>query len=339
MRPYPLIFHPIFKQKIWGGRILEQFGKALPEGASIGESWELADVTDEAGVGQSVIANGPLQGMTLRQALASHGTMILGDAGGRFPLLIKYLDAHENLSVQVHPSESYAAEHPETAVKHEAWVILRSQPGAVIYLGLQPGVTRDRFLEELNRGNIESVLNAIPVQPGECYHVPSGTVHALGGGITLAEVQTSSDWTFRISDWGRERTAQRREMHIEKALQCIDFDAATDDVRPATAPPILVGDLRTDLLAETPHFSIERMSALADTAIDIVTSGMAEVWMVLSGRGQITIANEPILDIRCGMTVLMPAALSESEPAVAEVQRGTSILRVALPSPVKGLIA
>lgn len=351
MRPYPLTFHPILKESVWGGRNLTRFGKVLPDSRPIGESWEVADVTPDPRVGQSVIANGPLSGMTLRQAVTDHSKMILGSAapaGGRlglgvslFPLLIKYLDAQENLSVQVHPSEAYATAHPGTCTKHEAWVILRAEHGAAVYLGLKAGVTREQFITGVAKRDVVALLNTVPVEAGQCFHIPSGTVHALGAGITLAEVQTASDWTFRIYDWGREDTPAAREMHIEQALQCMDFShrQPLGSAPASLRPPIEVRNVRTQPLAETPHFNIERIDALDDTEIDIVTSGIPEVWMVLSGRGQIFTGNQPILEIKCGVTTLVPAALSELEPASAAVQRGTSILRITLPSPVKGMIA
>lgn len=339
MNPYPLTFDPILKPKVWGGRTLEQFGKRLPKGARIGESWEVADVTEEPGIGQSVICNGALAGMTLRQALELHGEMIMGRAATSFPLLIKYLDAHENLSVQVHPSESYVARHPETSVKHEAWVILRAEPGSMIYRGLKSGVTREQLLSSIAERRVPSVLNAIEVQEGQCYYFPSGTIHALGAGVALAEIQTSSDWTFRLYDWGREDTPERRELHIEQALECIDFENQPSAAPEPPPPPVIVAGLHTYALANTPHFAIERMDAMEDTSIDIVTSGIPEIWMTLFGRGQIELRNEPISEFGCGMTLLMPAALSELEPVAAQVRRGTSILRISLPSRITGMIA
>lgn len=358
MKPYPLTFHPILKPTVWGGRNLQYLGKSLPADTTIGESWEIADVTTTSGTQQSVIANGPLAGITLHDAITQHRDLIMGsyrppaphispspstttpDHCPQFPLLIKYLDAQQNLSVQVHPSPAYAAAHPNSPIKHEAWVILHAEPGAVIYLGLKKGVTRQDLLSAIQNRHLAPLLNAIPVSPGQCFHIPSGTVHALGAGITLAEVQTTSDCTFRIHDWGREYTPDARQMHIDQALQCIDFSA--DPLGPAPAsllPPIVVDNIHTQPLAETPDFSIQRIDALDDAAIDIVTSGIPEVWMVLAGQGQIHSHAQPILDIHRGMTLLMPAALSEPEPATASVKRSTSILRITLPSPVKGMIA
>ncbi|MCA9291819.1 MAG: hypothetical protein KDA25_11875, partial [Phycisphaerales bacterium] len=158
MEPYPLLFEPILKPKVWGGRSLEALGKTLPRGSAIGESWELADLPATIEGGRSVIRNGALTGRTLREAIDAHATIIMGDvtrtSDGGFPLLVKYLDARENLSVQVHPSPAYAAAHPDAHLKSEAWVVIDHEPGAVIYRGLRPGATRDRFARHIATGAI-----------------------------------------------------------------------------------------------------------------------------------------------------------------------------------------
>lgn len=336
MRPYPLTFEPLLKEKIWGGRLLDRFGKVIPSGSLVGESWEVADLDGE--YGQSVIANGPWRGMALRNAIESNHNDILGShCGERFPLLIKFLDAHENLSLQVHPSETYAATHPDVAVKHEAWLILHAEPDAVIYLGLKPHVSPEQFLNAIRTGTVMEKVNAERVKPGECYYIPSGTVHALGAGVALAEVQTSSDSTFRIFDWGREQTSQHREMHIEQAMQCIDFTSSRPPEQLADrSPPVEVDNLCTALLADTPHFVIERIKAVRDAVYHHATSGMPEVWMTLSGHGRILPHDQPIVEIQPGKTVLIPAALEDTR---AELTGGTSFARVSLPSPLKGKIA
>lgn len=335
MRPYPLTFKPILKEKVWGGRHLAALGKSLPDTSRIGESWELAQVGEDT-ENQSVILNGPLAGMTLAAAISQHRDTIMGYVeGNRFPLLIKYLDAAENLSVQVHPSPRYVASHPEVSTKHEAWLILRADPDAKLYLGFDKRVTKEQLLEAIERGTVVSLLNAIPARPGRCFSIASGTVHALGAGITLAEIQTTSDTTFRIYDWGREHTPNRREMHIEQAVQCIDFDAAPL-TQSASQHAIMVENLQTTPLVQMPQFEVERLDALDAVMVEVVTSGMPEVWMTLSGQWRIRQQDQPILEVSTGRTVLMPAALTD---AVAELALGTSIARVSLPSPLQGKIA
>ena len=228
---YPLQFEPIYKPKVWGGRALESLGRALPGDTSnrIGESWELADLSKSSASGggggqeRSVIANGPLAGKTLHDVIQRYGDRLLGrlrlnDDGG-FPLLVKFLDAQQNLSVQVHPSVDYAQEHPDAHLKSEAWYIIDAQPGAVIYKGIRDGVTAEQFRQAIDAGQVEELMIPVPVKTGDCHYLPSGTCHALGAGILVAEVQTPSDTTFRVYDWGRTD----RELHLEQAMQCIHF--------------------------------------------------------------------------------------------------------------------
>ena len=341
MTPYPLLFESILKPKVWGGRSLAAFGKSLPDGVSIGESWELADLPESIPDGRSRISNGELAGMTLHQAIARHHDWIMGDArltaDGGFPLLIKYLDARENLSVQVHPDETYVARHPETHLKSEAWVVVQTEPGAVIYKGTKPNITANQFAKHIREGKVVNDLNAVPVKPGDCHYLPSGTCHALGAGIVVAEIQTPSDTTFRIYDWGRTPVSpgvSARELHIDQAMQCIHFGPAA---APTKLPqPIEVRGVRTTVLAQTDYFQIERLDALTMARFSIVTSGLPEVWMMIAGTGRIEVHDGAPLEVSPGSTVLIPAAL---ESAGAILSRGSWLLRIKLPSPLKGLIA
>jgi len=162
MKPYPLVFRPILKEKVWGGRRLAQLGKSLAPEATIGESWELADLPQTIPDGRSVISNGPLAGRTLHEVIGEHEQQIMGAAAltdeRGFPLLIKFLDARENLSVQVHPSEDYVRKHPQAHLKSEAWVIVATEPGAVIYRGVKPEVTAEQFAAHIETGD---AVNAV----------------------------------------------------------------------------------------------------------------------------------------------------------------------------------
>jgi mannose-6-phosphate isomerase len=334
MNAYPLLFRPILKEKVWGGRRLAALGKPLPEGALVGESWELADLPDPVPDGQSVIANGPLAGRPLRELLDSDREAILGplplSAEGGFPLLVKYLDARENLSVQVHPDEAYVQRHPETHLKSEAWVVVDAEPGAVIYKGLRPEVTRESFRRDIDENRVADDLLAVPVERGACHYLPSGTCHALGAGVMVAEVQTPSDTTFRVYDWGR----RDRELHVEQALECIRFGETPEVPGPQEA--VRVGELLTTPLVRTSFFAIERIEAGGATSLPVVTSGEPVVWMTLAGAGRIETPGGPTVPLAAGTTVLMPAAL---ESAVSHLEAGTILLRVTLPSPLEGLIA
>jgi mannose-6-phosphate isomerase len=335
MTPYPLLFHPILKQRVWGGRSLAALGKPLPRGTAIGESWEVADLPETIEGGRSTIANGPLAGRTLREAIAEHREAILGAAKltpeGGFPLLIKYLDARENLSVQVHPDEAYVARHPEAHLKSEAWIIMSAEPGAVIYKGVKPEVTREQFAHHLESERVIDDLVAVPVAPGECHYLPSGTCHALGGGIVAAEIQTPSDTTFRVYDWGR----QGRELHVEQALECIRFGRSSAEP-PPQRKPIKTKGIQTTPLVETSYFAIERIAIEARVPLEVVTSGMPLIWMILTGRGRVETDNAPTVDLTPGTTALMPAELNGG---VAVLEPESSLLWVSLPSPLKGLLA
>jgi mannose-6-phosphate isomerase len=221
---YPLVFQPRFKERIWGGRNLERlYQKALPPGVLVGESWEIADRPGDA----SVIANGPLAGRDLRWLMENHGREVMGEAKdyqGKFPLLVKILDAQQDLSIQVHPPAAKAAElggEPKT----EMWVFTDCQPDAAIYAGLKPGVTREDFGRSLQAGTVADCVRRLPVQAGDAMFLPSGRLHALGAGSVLFEIQQNSDTTYRVFDWNRvDREGKPRALHVEESLASIDFN-------------------------------------------------------------------------------------------------------------------
>lgn len=307
MNPYPLVFEPMLLGKVWGGDRLARFGKEVPPGARVGESWEVADLAETAASGagggarRSVIANGPLRGRTLTDALREWGAGLLGRAapaaGGGFPLLVKFLDARENLSVQVHPSPAYAAANPCAHLKTECWYILDAAPGSVIYKGIQPGVTREAFARHASEGTVERDLVAVPAVAGECHALPSGTCHALGAGVLVAEVQTPSDTTFRVHDWGRAG----RELHVAQSLECIEFGPAPPAVR-----------LRDDegSALRTEFFTLARVSSANEDERPVSGEGACCVVMAVGGLGSLYHEDGDFapLDVAAGTTVLVPAA-------------------------------
>ncbi len=309
-KPYPLIFAPILKDKVWGGRRLEAFGKQLPPALPIGESWELADLaaTSASGGGGgsalSVIVNGPLAGKTLRDAVQQWGPDLLGPAklseAGGFPLLVKFLDARENLSVQVHPSPAYAAAHPQANLKTECWLILAAEPGAVIYKGVKPGVTRELFAKHIATGEVVHDMIAVAAVVGECHNLPSGTCHALGAGVLAAEIQTPSDTTYRVYDWGRTG----RELHIEQALACIDFGPAPQAAR------VPSGQSRGRLVT-TEYFQVDSLTITATNSAPVGFGPRATVVMMLEGHADLRATDGATL-IEAGQTVLVPASIAEA---------------------------
>jgi mannose-6-phosphate isomerase len=225
----PFRFAPLFKRYLWGGRRLGTLlGKPIGEGDDYAESWEVAD----HGADQSVVMEGPLAGMTLGQVVEKHGKELLGrhwqeGQVAPFPLLFKYLDCRRVLSVQVHPNDAAAAKQvPPDLGKTEAWVILAAEPGSVVYAGLKRGFDRPALEREVHRGTTELCLHKYEPQVGDCIFIPAGTVHALGAGLVVAEIQQASDTTFRLFDWNRVGPdGKPRQLHVEESLQAIDYSA------------------------------------------------------------------------------------------------------------------
>jgi mannose-6-phosphate isomerase len=310
---YPLKFEPRLLEKMWAGRkIQDVLGKPLPPGKNIGESWELYDfppgVIDKSGDWVSAhVANGPLRGKTLHQLVLEHQKDLLGDVPlesphGQFPLLIKFLDAREDLSIQVHPDRKYAAAHPEAFLKSEAWFIVQSEPGAFLYKGLKPGTTKENFRRGIHEGHCERLLNFVPVKPGDCYYLPSGTVHAVGAGILAAEVQTPSDTTFRVYDFNRiePSTGKPRTLHVEEAMECIHFG----DERPA--PPRAPGEP----LVRCEFFEMDEVRAAEKTERSLPV-GRPIIWMILDGQISVRVNNLPEpANFHRGDTILFPASMS-----------------------------
>ena len=220
---YPLTFHPIFKERVWGGRKLEQlYQKALPADVPIGESWEISDRPGD----ESIVSNGPLAGKSLRWLMENQQDELLGSAmaqGDRFPLLVKILDAQDKLSLQVHPPAAVAPKlggEPKT----EMWYIAAAASEADIYAGLKSGVTRAEFEEKIQTGAVAECFHRIVTHPGDALFLPSGRVHAIGAGNVIFEIQQNSDTTYRVFDWNRAGLdGQPRALHVAEALDSIDF--------------------------------------------------------------------------------------------------------------------
>jgi mannose-6-phosphate isomerase len=216
-------FEPVLRQYIWGGRRLADLGKPLGDDEHYAESWEIVDHGDD----QSVVADGPMAGTRLRDLVLEHGPALFGrhHPQRQFPLLFKFLDCQNTLSVQVHPNDAQAARlQPPDLGKTEAWVVLAAEPGAKIYAGLKPGVRREALERAITAGRCAECLNTFEPQPGDCVLIEAGTVHALGAGLLIAEIQQASDTTFRLFDWNRvDREGKPRPLHIRESLDTINF--------------------------------------------------------------------------------------------------------------------
>jgi len=289
---YPIVFEPIFKDRIWGGRELERlYAKQLPNAQPIGESWEVSDRPGDAGV----ITNGPLTGKNLRWLMENHSAEVLGAAKpaaeGRFPLLCKILDAREKLSLQVHPPASKAAElkgEPKT----EMWFIADATPDASLYVGLKRGVTRAQFEQKISDGTVADCFHRIPVKAGDTMFLPSGRVHAIGDGLVIFEIQQNSDTTYRVFDWNRVDSAgKRRQLHIEESLKCIDFD----DLEPALQP-------QAETVVKHDLFQVSKIDLEKDT---VPLGGKMEIIGMLSGKVEV---GSPALTLSPGQFCLIPAS-------------------------------
>ena len=297
MKPYPLKFRPIYKQRIWGGQKLrEVFNKDIPPFEKIGESWELADLPDD----KSVISNGKLAGQTLGSVIEKYPKEITGDEdfSGPFPLLIKFLDAEDILSVQVHPDAQSCRRTGQGEPKTECWYIISAVDGAVIYKGLKKGVTRDQFSAAIKEGIVAELLAKVPVEAGECHFLPAGTAHSIGAGLLIAEIQTPSDTTYRVFDWNRvDGTGKARQLHIDEALESIHFDACGDGLSVTTAGRLI----------DCEYFTVDK-GAQGKNCELLLSAGRMKPLIILSGFGTIAGSDETSADFKAGDILLVPAA-------------------------------
>jgi mannose-6-phosphate isomerase len=301
---YPLTFQPIFRRYIWGGRRLESLGKQLGPGDDYAESWEIVDRRDD----QSVVATGPLAGWTLHRLVGEQGEALLGRHAGapRFPLLMKFLDAHDRLSVQVHPDDARAAvASPPDVGKTEAWVILAADPGSHLYAGLTGDADRDTLRRELSTSACSRHVARIEPAVGDCFLLPAGVVHALGPGLLVAEIQQSSDTTYRLYDWDRPGPDGRpRPLHVEAALQVIDFDSGPV----AAQRPQATDRPNVERLVACDKFVLDRWKVrAADERVAIGGDNRCHIVTVVEGA--IDIAGDPAGTQSKGSVILLPAAL------------------------------
>lgn len=320
---YPMLCEPVLKDYLWGGRNLARLGRWLPPDGVVAESWEIAGHED----GATVVANGAYAGRSLPEVQADLGLALIGTrnawahARGKFPLLVKLLDAERALSVQVHPDDAYALAHEGNELgKTEMWVVLGAQPGAELILGLKQGATREALRATLLAGQPEPYLHRVRVAAGDHVCVPAGTLHAIMDGLLIAEIQQNSNTTYRVFDWNRlGPDGQPRALHIEKALDVIDFDT----VEPGVCPAELIeqgAGCRRSRLCRNRYFVTERVELEAGAEYHGHCDGATlEIWGVIAGEARI--AGEALAAVRF---VLLPAALGEF---VVSTPHGATLLR------------
>jgi mannose-6-phosphate isomerase len=305
---YPLRFKPILRRLIWGGRRLGTvLHKPIGDETDYAESWELSDYHDQV----SIVLEGRLAGATLRDLVRSRGEELLGKALGprdQFPLLVKFIDAHQALSVQVHPNDETGRRLANDNGKTEAWVIIDTEPGSLIYAGLKDGVGPDEFASAIVSGAVEHLLHSFEPRPGDCILIEAGTVHAIGAGVLLAEIQEMSDATFRIYDWGRTGSdGKPRQLHLAEAMESIDFDRGpVGPIRPVV-DRIAGGGTREEL-ARSHYFTMERL-----TFVQPALLGDPERFSVVMGlKGRLNIQHGgKSIPLEFGQTVLLPAAVAQ----------------------------
>lgn len=299
---YPLLCEPVLKERIWGGRALaERYGKSAPDGVTVGESWEVADLAE----GTSRIANGPLAGRTLTELQAEQGAALAGTAwpAGRFPLLVKLLDTAQDLSVQVHPSAADCARwFPGHEAKDETWIVVEAATGARVIHGVRPGVRPHQFERHARAGTIVQCLRERVVVAGMALRTAPGVVHALGAGVVALEIQQPSDSTFRLYDYGRGR-----ELHVEEALRVTRLDLTDEPLLRVRSTAYPWG--RHDLVVDVPAYRIERLFTAEPLAWQ-VSPRTAQTVTCLAGGGTLFGAGVGV-ELTAGATCLLPAGLGE----------------------------
>jgi len=274
----PLLrFKPIYQERVWGGRGLESFlGRTLPGAAPIGESWDLVDRPEA----QSVVAAGPWAGKSLRELMDSAGAEIMGPGWPRarpFPILVKWLDCRERLSLQVHPPATIA-EQLGGEPKTENWFVARAEPGAAVLAGLKPGVDTTAFRAALKNNTAESLVHRLPTRAGDSLLIRSGVVHAIDGGNLILEIQQNSDTTYRVYDWGRVGLdGKPRAMHVEQSMASLAANTAD-------APHLVSSVAKTATLADCPEFRITRQQLAREERLAFQAGNQARILSIVTGK-------------------------------------------------------
>ncbi|UZO81124.1 class I mannose-6-phosphate isomerase [Aquimarina sp. ERC-38] len=305
---YPLQFEPIFKYRIWGGDQLKDILHKNTDQSQIGESWEISNVEGDV----STVKNGELKGASLRTLIEDYKEALVGKRvyetyKSDFPLLIKFIDANLPLSVQVHPDDDLARKRHNSFGKNEMWYIMNADAEANLVMGLKESVTKETYQQAVANEEIGALLNHTPVNKGDTYYIPAGKVHAIGAGILLAEIQQSSDITYRIYDYDRvdSKTNQKRELHLDQALDAIDFDSS--DNQPVSYNTTLN---TPEKLVHTPYFKTDILAIDGSMAEDATNTDTFIIYMNV-GDVEVTFkVGDAISTLKKGETLFMPATIT-----------------------------
>ena len=303
-----LRFTPILKQKIWGGKKLNQLFHKNSDGSNIGESWEISDVDGD----ESIVSNGNLKGRTLRSLLREYkydlvGNYVYKTFGKQFPLLIKFIDAKEVLSIQVHPDDDLAGLQ-ESYGKTEMWYVMQADEEASIIIGFKENSSKEEYIQHLDNKTLLSILNVDKVTKGDVYFVPPGRVHAIGAGLLIAEIQQTSDITYRIYDWDRrDIDGNYRELHTEKALKAIDFSAKKTYKTIYSKQENVASQVVT-----CPYFTTNILPVKGKKEVDLLNKDSFIIYMCVEGEVTFIYNNQQEI-IRKGETILVPACIDKVE--------------------------
>ncbi len=308
MQLYPIKFTPIAKETIWGGNKLKTvLSKKFSSQKQIGESWEISGVKNDI----SIVANGHLKGESLNKLIIDLGARLLGDKvyqrfGNEFPLLIKFIDANDALSIQVHPDDELAKERHDSFGKTEMWYVLDAEKDANLIVGFNQEVDKKIYQQKLDEGKLEDILNAEKVENGSCYFIPAGRVHAIGKGILLTEIQQTSDITYRMYDWNRvDKMGNSRELHTEQAVDAIDFTAekayATSYAREIN---------KSTNLATCNYFTTNRLAFDKEQNQNYSSLDSFIIYICLDGEFEIELKGQEKTRVKKGDSILIPAELN-----------------------------
>lgn len=307
-KPYPLKFHPIFKDKLWGGqKINSVLGKDFGKLPNCGEIWELSGVKGNI----STISNGALAGEDLRSVLAREKASLVGkknyqEYGDEFPLLIKFIDANQDLSIQVHPDDKLAAERHDSKGKTEMWYVMQADDGASLISGFSTKVDKESYLEYFESGRLTDILNREEVKADDVFFLPAGRVHTIGQGLLIAEIQQTSDITYRIYDFDRvDAQGNKRELHVEEALDAIDFKKY--DQYKTSYNDLLNARVQ---LERCEFFTTNKLTLDQEMIIDLPELDSFKIYICLEGKANIQYGAEGSESISMGEVVLVPAALT-----------------------------
>lgn len=306
MTLYPLKFKPLYKYKIWGGNKLRtELGKSFTE-ENIGESWEISDVKND----ENEVLEGELKGFTLKQLIKKYkdaflGTSVYNTFGNDFPLLIKFIDAKTPLSIQVHPSNEIAIERHNSFGKNEMWYVMQAEKEAELIVGFKEQITLNQFESSLENNTLLNVMHNEVVKKGDAFYIPTGYVHAIGAGVLLAEIQQTSDITYRIYDYDRieEATGLKRELHTELAKHVIDFEVHENYKTTYSKAPN-----KSNTLIHSPYFKTNFIQVEGDLQKDYSTLDSFVIYICVDGSTTLQ-WNKNVFSLKRGETILLPAAI------------------------------